>query len=156
MSHASWDADLASEIIARHAARPGALLPMLQALHEVFGCIAEDAIPIIAAALNLGRAEVHGVVSFYHDFRSSPAGRHVLKLCRAEACQASGGDALAEQVLQQLGLAWGDTTRDGMLTIESVFCLGLCASGPAALLDERPLGRLSTHKLAKVLETCSA
>ena len=156
MSNASWDADLASEIIGRHAGTPGALLPILHALQKAFGFIAEEAIPVVAAALNLGRAEVYGVVSFYHDFRSEPAGRHVLKLCRAEACQATGGDAMADRTLERLGIGWGGTTADGLLTVEPVFCLGLCASGPAALLDERPLGRLNSDRLSKVLDTCLA
>ena len=156
MSNASWDADLASEVIGHHAATPGALLPILHALQKVFGFIAEESIPLVAAALNLSRAEVYGVVSFYHDFRSRPAGRHVLKLCRAEACQATGGDVMADRMLERLGVGWGGTTADGLLTVEPVFCLGLCACGPAALLDERPLGRLSSDTLAKVLETCLA
>ena len=155
MSNVSWDADLASNIIRQHATTPGALLPMLHALQHAFGFIAEAAVPAIAAALNLGRAEVHGVVSFYHDFRSQPAGRHVLKLCRAEACQATGGDALADRMLDQLGVTWGGTTSDGLLTVEPVFCLGLCACAPAALLDGRPLGRLTSDRLAKVVATCS-
>ena len=97
---------------------------------------------MIAEALNLSRAEVYGVVSFYHDFRSAPPGRHVLKLCRAEACQAMGGAALAENLLQREHLSWGDTTRDGCLTIEPTYCLGLCACAPAALLDGEPVARL--------------
>ena len=154
MGNANWDADLASEIIGARVSEPGSLLPILHALHDAFGCIVEEAIPLIASALNLGRAEIHGVVSFYHDFRSSPAGRHVLKLCRAEACQATGGDAMADRVLRRLGAGWGETTADGALTVEPVFCLGLCATAPAALLDGRPFGRLTPAKLDNLVETC--
>ena len=130
-----WDADRASDIIRQHVAAPGAMLPMLHALQESFGYIKDEAIVAVATALNLTRAEVHGVVSFYHDFRRASAGRHVLKLCRAEACQATGGDALADRAMQRLGIAWGGTTADGALTLEPVFCVGLCACAPAALLD---------------------
>ncbi|MFX7705194.1 NAD(P)H-dependent oxidoreductase subunit E, partial [Acinetobacter baumannii] len=93
-----------------------------------FGHVPEAAVPLLASALNLSRAEVHGVVTFYHDFRREPAGRHVLKLCRAEACQAVGADALHERLLKRLGLDWGATTPDGRLTVEATYCLGLCAS----------------------------
>ncbi len=156
MGNAGWDADLASEIIGAHADEPGSLLPILHALQKAFGCILEEAIPLIASALNLGRAEIYGVVSFYHDFRSRPAGRHVLKLCRAEACQATGGEAMADRMVQRLGAGWGETTPDGALTVETVFCLGLCASAPAALLDGRPFGRLTPAKLDSLVETCRA
>ena len=154
MGNANWDADLASDIIGARVNEPGPLLPILHALQQAFGCIFEEAIPLIAGALNLGRAEIHGVVSFYHDFRSRPAGRHVLKLCRAEACQAAGGDAMADRFIQQLGTGWGETTPDGALTVEPVFCLGLCATAPAALIDGRPFGRLTPAKLDSLVETC--
>ena len=154
MGNANWDADLASDIIGARVNEPGPLLPILHALQHAFGWIFEEAIPLIAGALNLGRAEIHGVVSFYHDFRSRPAGRHVLKLCRAEACQAAGGDAMADRFIQQLGTGWGETTPDGALTVEPVFCLGLCATAPAALIDGRPFGRLTPAKLDSLVETC--
>ena len=98
---------------------------------------------LIASELNLSRAEVHGVVTFYHDFRQQPAGRHVLKLCRAEACQAMGGEALVARIEQRLGIACGGTSADGLVTLEAVYCLGLCATSPAAMLDGRPVGRLT-------------
>lgn len=154
MGNANWDADLASEIIGARVDEPGPLLPMLHALQDAFGCIFEEAIPLIASALNLGRAEVHGVVSFYHGFRSRPAGRHILKLCRAEACQATGAEALADRFIRNLGTGWGETTADGALTVEPVFCVGLCASAPAALFDGRPIGRLTSAKLDRLVETC--
>ena len=112
--------------------------------------------PMIATALNLSRAEVFGVISFYHDFRREPAGRHVLKLCRAEACQAMGAVPLAERLLGRLGLAWGGCTADGELTVEPTFCLGLCACAPAALLDDEPLARLTPASLDAALAMASA
>lgn len=142
-----WDGTIAQALIAAAADRPGALLPILHALQDIFGHIPEPAIPMVAAALNLSRAEVHGVVSFYHDFRRHPPGRHVVKLCRAEACQAMGGAALAAALLDRLGLQWGGTTPDGGLTIEPVYCLGLCACAPAALVNGEPVGRLDQAAL---------
>ena len=105
----------------------GPLLPILHAIHEDYGHIPAMAVPLIADALNITRAEVHGVVSFYHDFRENVAGRHVVKLCRAEACQAMGATAVAEAMLSKLGIDWHDTTPDGAVTVEPVYCLGLCS-----------------------------
>ena len=147
MSFAAWDAERASAIIAEHAGREGATLPILHALQHAFGYVPSAAVPMIADALNLTRAEIHGVVSFYHDFKSVPSGRHVLKLCRAEACQSMGADPLAEHVQQRLGIGWGATTPDGAVTLEPVFCLGLCACSPAAMFDETLIGRASAPKL---------
>jgi formate dehydrogenase subunit gamma len=129
----------------------GPLLPILQALQEEFGYIDEAAEPLVAEALNLTRAEVHGVVTFYHDFRRAPAGRHVVKLCRAEACQAAGGDALAARAEARLGVAMGETTPDGGVTLEPVYCLGLCATAPSAMVDGRVVGRLDEQRLDAVL-----
>ena len=142
-----WAEVRGREIIDRHAGREGPLLPILHDLQATFGCIPPEAVPVVAAALNLTRAEVHGVVSFYHDFRSQPAGRHVLKLCRAEACQSMGGEAMARRALDRFGLAWGGTTPDGNLTVEATYCLGLCACGPSAMLDGEPIGRLRAASL---------
>ncbi|MBW3098378.1 formate dehydrogenase subunit gamma [Pseudohoeflea coraliihabitans] len=141
----------ARAIAGAHSHREGALLPILHAVQEEFGCIPPQTIPAIADVLNLSRAEVHGVVSFYHDFRDTPAGRHVVKLCRAEACQAMGGAALAEQLLEDLDTGWSGTTADGRLTIEPVYCLGLCACAPAAMIDEKPHGRLDAARLTTLL-----
>ena len=112
-----WDATRGAEIIAEHAQHEGATLVILHALQEAFGYVPEAAIPMVASALNLSRAEVHGVFTFYHDFRHKPAGRHVLKLCRAEACQAAGGDALAARAEAKLGIALGNTTADDRVTL---------------------------------------
>jgi formate dehydrogenase subunit gamma len=139
---APWDEKTGEAIVRRHEGREGPLLPILHELQATFGHIPAAAVPFVAEALNLTRAEVHGVVSFYHDFREQPAGRHVLKLCRAEACQSMDGEAVAQQVLDHFSLEWGGTTPDGRLTIEAVYCLGLCACGPSALLDGEPIGRV--------------
>jgi formate dehydrogenase subunit gamma len=150
-SSAPWDAESARAIIAAKRSMPGALLPILQALQEEFGYIDRAAEPLIADILNLSRAEVHGVVTFYHDFRQQPAGRHVLKLCRAESCQASGGEALAARAEAHLGIATGDTTADGGVTLEPVYCLGLCSVSPAAMLDGKIVARLDAAKLDALL-----
>jgi len=142
-----WDEARGAEIIAEHARHEGATLVILHALQEAFGYVPEAAIPMVAQALNLSRAEVHGVFTFYHDFRHKPAGRHVLKLCRAEACQAAGGDALAARAETKLGVSLGHTTADDRVTLEPIYCLGLCATAPSAMLDGRLIGRLDEKRL---------
>lgn len=146
-----WNAVRAAEIVARHATLVGPMLPILHALQAEFGCVPEQATKVVADALNLSHAEVHGVITFYHDFRRTPAGRRVLRICRAEACQSMGGIDLAERMLARLGVGWGDTTEDGSLTVEAVYCVGLCACAPAALLDDEPLGRLTDASLQEAL-----
>ena len=133
----------------------GPLLPILHAVQEEFGCVPQDALPVIAKKLNLSRAEVHGVMSFYHDFREQPAGRHTVKICRAEACQSMGGDELAERLLGLLGLEWHETSANSKVTIEPVYCLGLCACAPAAIVDGDVIGRLDAtmvDELAKAVQ----
>jgi formate dehydrogenase subunit gamma len=148
----AWSETRAGEIIAAHATQEGAALPILHALQEEFGYVPQDAIPMVAHALNRSRAEIHGVVTFYHDFREHPAGRHVLKLCRAEACQSMGGDALAAQAQKRLGIGWHETTPDGQVTLEPIFCLGLCACAPSALADGEVVGRLDRAGLDAVID----
>jgi formate dehydrogenase subunit gamma len=142
-----WNADTARAIIAEKKAMPGSLLPILHALQAEFGYIDREAEPLVAAALNISRAEVHGVVTFYHDFREQPEGRHVLKLCRAESCQAAGGDGLAARAEQLLGIPFGGTTADGRITLEAVYCLGLCSVSPSAMLDGKVHARLDEKAL---------
>jgi formate dehydrogenase subunit gamma len=142
-----WDEARGVEIIAEHSKQEGATLVILHALQSAFGYVPEAAIPMVARALNLSRAEVHGVFTFYHDFRHKPAGRHVLKLCRAEACQAAGGDALAARAEAKLGLSLGSTTADDRVTLEPIYCLGLCATAPSAMLDGRLIGRLDEKRI---------
>lgn len=139
------------EILAAHLHREGALLPILHDVQAEFGHIPQDSLPQIARALNISRAEVHGVVTFYHDFREVPAGRHMVKLCRAEACQAMGGDAVHAHARAKLGVDWHDTTANGAVTLEPVFCLGLCACAPAAMVDGRLHGRVDAAKLDALL-----
>ena len=143
-------------IIVLHRDREGPLLPILHDVQAEWGFIPDEVQPVIAAALGMTRAEVHGVVSFYHDFREHPAGRHVLRLCRAEACQSMGADALADQVRAALGLDWHETSTDGRLTLEPVFCLGLCACAPSAQMGERLLGRATVEKVRTLVAEAGA
>lgn len=129
----------------------GPLLPILHGVQAEFGHIPRDAVPVIAVELNLSRAEVHGVVSFYHDFRNHPAGRHVLKLCQAEACQSMGSDEIAARFKEALGIDFHETTSDGAVTFEPVYCLGVCACSPAALLDGEVIGRIDAGKVADIV-----
>ena len=147
MRFEAWIPVRAAAMIAELAPGEGRLLPVLHALQATFGHVPRDVVPMLADRFNLSRAEIHGTISFYHDFRATPPGRHVLKLCRAEACQAVGADRLHHAVQQALGIGWHGTTDDGRVTLEPVFCLGLCACGPAALLDGEPLVRLDAASL---------
>jgi formate dehydrogenase subunit gamma len=147
-SHA--ETDRIAEILDAHQGLEGPLLPILHAIQAAFGFMPEAAVPQIAKALQMTKAEVHGVISFYHDFRSAPAGRHVLKLCRAEACQTMGADVVADRIKAALGIGWHETTPDGRVTLEPVFCLGLCACGPAAMVDGRLVGRVDESVCAEV------
>jgi formate dehydrogenase subunit gamma len=131
------------------------LLPVLHALLEEFGYVDERAVPLVAEALNLSRAEVVGVVNFYDDFRQEPPGRHVLRICRAEACQAMGGESLVEHISRRLDAPPGQTTADGEFTIESVYCLGNCALAPAMMLDGRLHGRVSPALAEALIERAS-
>ena len=142
-----WDEARGAEIIAEHSHMEGATLVILHALQEAFGYVPQAAVPMVASALNMSRAEVHGVVTFYHDFRHKPAGKHVLKLCRAEACQAAGGDAVAARAEAKLGVKIGNTTADERVTLEAIYCLGLCATAPSAMLDGRVVGRLDESRI---------
>ena len=139
-----------SDILDDHRGMEGSLLPILHAVQAAWGFIPQEALPIIALDLNISRAEVHGVVSFYHDFREEPAGRHVLKLCRAEACQAMGADRVAGHAQRVLGVGWHGTSAGGV-TLEPVFCLGLCACAPAALVDGRVVGRVDEARFDVLL-----
>ena len=140
-----------SEIIAAHQGIEGPLLPILHAIQHQFDHVPQAALPVIAQALSLSKAEVHGVMSFYHDFREEPAGRHVVKLCRAESCQSVGADRVAAHAQARLGVDWHGTTPDGAVTLEPVFCLGLCACGPAAMVDGRLVGRVDEARVDALL-----
>jgi len=139
-------------IVERHRHRAG---PLIEILHEVqanFGCVPPGTVPVLAHALNLSRAEVHGVVTFYHHFRTRPPGRHVLQICRAESCQAAGGRAIEQHAKKRLGVDFGGTTADGRVTLEAVYCLGLCACSPAAMLDDEVHGRVTPERLDALLD----
>jgi len=147
-----WSTARGQQVAERHAATEGGLLPTLHELQAVFGFIPDEAVRLLAQTFNLSRAEVHGVVSFYHDFRREPAGRHVIKLCQAEACQSLGSRALTAHACERLGIAMGDTTADGRVTLEPIYCLGLCATAPSAMIDGRVLGRVTKARLDAALE----
>ncbi len=139
------------EILKAHKGLEGALLPILHAVQAEFGYIPQEVLPTIAKDLNISRAEVHGVVSFYHDYRETPTGRHVIKLCRAEACQAMGADQVAAHVQKSLGVDWHGTTADGAVTLDPIFCLGLCACGPAAMVDGKLIARVDVARMDKII-----
>lgn len=140
-----WDADRALARIQELERLPGALLPILHALQDEFGYVDKAAVPLIASALNISHAEVHGVISFYHDFRHVEPGRHVLKMCRAEACQSMGCEKTIQHVENRLGVKLGETTDDRGFTVEAVYCLGNCALSPAVMLDGKLYGRVSSE-----------
>lgn len=146
-----YDAGRLAEILAAHHGRKGALLPILHAVVAEFGFVDDAMVPAIAESLNLSRADVHGVVTFYHDFRRRPAGRHIVKLCVAEACKSRGADALVEAAERQLGIPMHATGGDGAVTLEPVYCLGLCSLSPAAMVDGRLHARLTQERLAALL-----
>ena len=151
-----WSEERTVEIVAEHLPLEGPLMPILHAVQHAFGHVPEEAIPVIARELNLSRAEVHGVVTFYHEFRRELPGKHILKLCRAEACQSMGCERLVERAENRLGVACGDTSADGRVTLEAVYCLGLCAPAPSAMLDGRVVGRLDSNRLDQLLKEAQA
>lgn len=148
--------DAMQAILVKHEGQEGPLLPILHSVQAEFGFIPSDVVQIIADHLNITRAEVHGVITFYHDFRDAPAGKHVVKICRAEACQAVGANALSEQAFKKLGVEWHGTTANGNVTLEPVYCLGLCACGPAAMVDGKVVGRVDGAKLDALLAEAGA
>lgn len=130
---------------------PGALLPVLHAVQAAVGCVPPGVVPRIARALNLSRAEVHGVISFYHTFRSTPPGRHVVQICRAESCQAMGARALEDHARARLGVDYGETTPDGQVTLEAVYCLGNCGCSPSLRIDDDVIGRVDADRFDRLL-----
>jgi len=138
-------------ILAQHAGLPGPLLPILHAVQDELGCIAPAYVARIADALNLSRAEVHGVISFYHYFRSHEPGRHVVHVCRAEACQAMRGEATEQHAKRELGVEYGGTSADGVFTLEAAYCLGNCAAAPTVMIDEKLYGRVTPERLDAIL-----
>lgn len=147
-----WDEAAAEKILQEKKGMPGALLPILHALQEKFGYIAPEFVPTIAEALNLSRAEVHGVISFYHDYRQTPPGKQVIKICRAEACQSMAGRQLENHVKQKLGLEYRGTTPAGDYTLEPVYCLGNCACAPSMMMGGKLYGRVTPEKFDALLD----
>ena len=143
------EATAAREIALRYGNRPDALLEILHDLQEHLGFI-----PEVAKALNLSRAEVHGVVTFYHDYRREPAGRHVIKVCRAEACQSMGANELVSMIERFLKVKLGQTTADGAITLEAAYCLGNCALSPAVMVDDKLVGRVDAKKFETIVAEC--
>ncbi|WP_111414923.1 formate dehydrogenase subunit gamma [Billgrantia lactosivorans] len=150
-----WSPQLVRDEIDALKHKPGALLPILHAVQDRCGYIPREAVPIIAESLQLTRAEVHGVISFYHHFRSAPPGRHVVQLCRAEACQARGSRALEQYARETLGIDYHQTTADREITLEPVYCLGNCACGPSLRVGDRILGRVTPEKFDRLVDELS-
>ena len=151
LRHAPWSQEVALETVAAHAVQRGPLLPVLHALQETFGYVDPRAVPLVAKALNLSRADVYGVLTFYSDLRSTPPGRVRVQVCRGEACQSVGAHALAEHATSSLGVDFGGTTADGSVTLDEVFCLGNCALGPTVAVDGCLHGRVHTAELDQLL-----
>lgn len=145
-------ADRVREIVANHRDDRGALLPILHSIQDEFGCVSRTVIPLVANQLNLSRAEVHGVVSFYRDFRDEPAGRTTVRVCQAEACQSVGANELSEAVREQLGISFGETTPERDVTLDEVFCLGNCALGPSAQINQQVYGLLDADRLRHLVD----
>ena len=143
--------DAVLDVTARLKDQPGALLPVLHGVQASLGYVPEEAIPLIAREMNLSRADVHGVVSFYHFFRARPAGKHVIYLCRAESCQSMGAAKLEQHVKQRLGVNFHETTTDGAWTLEPVYCLGNCACSPAMMIDDQLKGRVTPESFDALL-----
>lgn len=150
--------DVARQAVQRHKGQNGNLLPILHAIQHALGCIPASAVPVLAEALRLSRAEIHGVIRFYPHFRQTPAAPVVLQVCRAESCQAMGGNQLAEHARQRLGCDFHGTSSNQAVTLEPVYCLGLCAQSPAVMINGRPHARVTPEKLDRLLqeEGCQA
>jgi len=147
-----WNVERAKALIAEHVGLEGPLIPILHALNDRFGHINNEAIKIVADVLNLTRAEVQGVVGFYHDFRREPAGRHVIQVCRAEACQSMGCEELAERLERALGIKFGETSPDRRVTLLPVYCLGNCSLSPAVMVDGELYGRMDERKVLSLVQ----
>lgn len=149
------DAATINELARTRSKEPGALLPILHAVQDRFGFVPDGAVPIVAEILNLSRAEVHGVRSFYHSFRKTPPGKRTVFLCRAEACQAMGARDLERYLRDKLGIDYHETTADGRISLEPIYCLGNCACSPAVMVDETVHGRVTKERLDELLESAS-
>jgi formate dehydrogenase subunit gamma len=147
----SWDRVAVESIASSLKDKPGALMLILRRVQDTLGWVPSDAVPLIAKILNLSRAEVHGVVTFYHDFRHHPPAKNVIKVCRAESCQAMGAVALADHIRERLGCAFGQTSADGLFTLDAVYCFGNCACSPAVMVNGKLLGRVTPQGFDEVI-----
>jgi len=138
--------EVVESAVDRHREKLGPLMPVLHTIQQQFGFVPPEAVPILAGAMNLSRAEIHGVMSFYHDFRTEPPGEHIVHLCRAEACQAMGSRDLEAHARTRLGIDFGQTTQDGLFSLEPVYCLGNCACSPSVRIDDEIHARVSAEK----------
>jgi formate dehydrogenase subunit gamma len=144
--------EIVDNTIESHHGKVGALLPVLHSIQDMLGHVPKEAVPMIARAMNLSRAEIHGVMTFYHDFRSEPAGENIIHLCRAEACQAMGARELERHIMASLGIGYGETTADGLVTLEPVYCLGNCACTPSIRINDEIHARVSSEKFDELLQ----
>jgi formate dehydrogenase subunit gamma len=151
-----WNRSEVVSIVESLKARPGPLLLILHRIQDTFGYIPRESVPTIASMLSLSRAEVHGVISFYHDFRMEPRGRNLVKVCRAESCQAMGANALSEHACERLGVNFGETTSDGAFTLEPVYCLGNCACSPTVMVNDVLYGRVDAKRFDEIVRSVGA
>jgi formate dehydrogenase subunit gamma len=150
---AGVDARMIDEIVGGLADKPGALMLVLHAVNDRIGYVPSEAVPAIARALNLSRAEVHGVISFYHDFRTQKPGRKIIRVCRAESCQAMGAVALTDHIRKRIGINFGQTSANGDFTLEPVYCLGNCACSPAIVIGDDLYGRVSPQRFDAIISS---
>lgn len=156
MTQQDWDKNVVAEVIDNLKEKPGALLPILHGIQDTLGYIPAGSVPMIASALNLSRAEVHGVITFYHYFRETPPGKHTIHLCRAESCQSMNGAGLEDHAKAKLGIGYHETTADGAFSLEPVYCLGNCACSPAISIDGETYGRVSPGRFDEILNEVRA
>lgn len=149
----AWDRDKVLGIITALKAMPGALMPILHGIQDEIGYVPEEAVPLMADALNLSRAEVHGTLTFYHHFRTTPPGRHHVEICRAEACQSMGANRLVKHAKETLGVDFHETTADGAISLDQVFCLGNCACSPSIMVDGEVVGEVSTEAFDAIVDS---
>lgn len=149
----TWDRDKVQSIITALKDMPGALMPILHGIQDEIGYVPEEAVPLMAEALNLSRAEVHGTLTFYHHFRTTPPGRHRVEICRAEACQAMGANALIKHAKETLGVDFHETTADGAISLDQVFCLGNCACSPSIMVDGELIAEVSKESFDAIVDS---
>ena len=156
MSQPDWDKNAVAQVIESLKDKPGAMLPILHGIQNTLGYIPKGSVPLIANALNVSRAEVHGVITFYHYFRDTPPGKHTIHVCRAESCQSMNGAGLEAHAKAKLGIDYHETTPDGAFSLEPVYCLGNCGCSPAISVDGEVYGRVSPARFDEILDEARA